>query len=89
MANHEPPSGPLPRVRGRLPFEQRPRTPGGGALKRGSVILYAVLVAALLGVTIYMGWFVGHPLMSPYVVAPAVGALWFGLRLFMSLAPRV
>lgn len=86
MAN-ERPSNPLQR-KTRLPFEQ-PRTVGGGALKRGSIILYAVLVVALIGVAIYMGWVVGHPLMSPYVVAPSVGALWFALRLFMSLAPRV
>lgn len=79
----------LPRVQPRLPFQERPRTPGGGAFKRGSVILYAVLVAALVGVALYMGWFVGHPLMSPYVVAPVVGAFWFALRLFTALAPKV
>ncbi|MDX2277071.1 MAG: hypothetical protein NW206_16615 [Hyphomonadaceae bacterium] len=79
---------PLPRVKGRLPFAQKPRTPGGGALKRGSILLYGALVIVLIGVAFYMGWYENRPLTSPYVVAPIVGAFWFALRLFMSLAPR-
>lgn len=78
----------LPRVRARLPFEQKPASLGSG-LRRGGVTVYAVLAIALAGVAVYMGVFVGHPLTSPYVVAPSIGAAWFGLRLFMSLAPRI
>lgn len=63
--------------------------PGGGGLKRASLAIYTVLVVVLIGVAVYMGAIVGHPLTSPYVVAPVVGALWFGLRLFMTLAPRI
>jgi hypothetical protein len=29
-----------------------------------------------------------RPLMSGWVAAPAIGALWFGLRLFMILGSR-
>lgn len=79
----------LPRVKGRMPFAAQPRTPGGGGgVKRFSAAAYAVLTIALIGVAVYMGRVVGHPLMSPYVISPAVGALWFGLRLFMTLAPK-
>jgi hypothetical protein len=79
---------PLPRVKPRMPFAERPSIPGGGGIKRASVSIYAVLTLGLAGVAVYMAVIVGHPLMSPYVVAPGVGALWFGLRLFMHLAPR-
>jgi hypothetical protein len=88
MTNHDQPSGPLHR-KTRLPFEQRAGTLQAGPARRGSIILYGLLVVALVGVAVYMRVLVGHPLDSPYVAAPAVGALWFGLRLFMSLAPRM
>lgn len=80
---------PLPRVKTRLPFEQRPLRPGGGGLRGASLVVYAVLALGLAGLAVYNSMVAGLPLMSGYVIAPAVGAAWFGLRLFMSLAPRV
>jgi hypothetical protein len=76
---------PLPRVKARLPFEERPFK---GVVQRGAVFVYAVLALGLAGLAVYMGVVERHPLTSPYVLAPGVGAIWFGLRLFMTLAPR-
>ena len=78
----------LPRIKTRLPFSERPSTPGAAALQRASLAIYAVLAIGLSGLAIYNATIADHALTSPYVVAPAIGAAWFGLRLFMSLAPR-
>jgi hypothetical protein len=81
----------LPRVKARLPFGDRPATPGGArgaAARRAGVIVYGALIAILIGVAYYMAAVQGHPLTSPYVAAPAVGAAWFALRLLMTMAPR-
>lgn len=80
----DPPSG-LPRVRTRLPFEEKPF---GGAVQRGAVFFYALLAIGLAGLALYMGGVLRHPLTSPYVIAPAVGAAWFGLRVLMLLRPK-
>ena len=80
-----PPRSDLPRVKPRLPFDPNPF---GKTVQRGAVYLYAIITAALVAVAVYMGAFVGHPLFSGYVLAPAIGALWFGLRLFMMLGKR-
>lgn len=77
-----PPSGLTPRKR--LPIEE----PLNIGMRFGPVLLYGSLALALAIVAAY-GALVGHyPLMSGYVIAPAIGALWFGLRLFMTLNTR-
>lgn len=87
MTDGDPPPRPkLPRVKGRLPFD--PNAFGKDAQRRGGAYIYAVITAALVAVAVYMGVIVGHPLFSGYVLAPAIGALWFGLRLFMMLGKR-
>jgi hypothetical protein len=68
-----------------LPFDPNPF---GRPLQRGALYLYAVLALGLAGVAVYMAVVVGHALTSGYVAAPAIGALWFGLRLFMMLGKR-
>lgn len=83
MSEEPPPR--LPRTKARLPFEERPFK---GVVQRGAVFLYAVLALGLAGLAIYMGVLQHHPLTSPYVLAPGVGAIWFALRLLMTLAPR-
>ncbi|MEZ5994505.1 MAG: hypothetical protein R3C25_01990 [Hyphomonadaceae bacterium] len=82
-----PPSPPqdLPRVKGRLPFD--PQAFSGSRRALGAW-LYGVLAAGFAGVAVYMALAVGHPLASGYVAGPAVGALWFGLRLFMTMGSR-
>ena len=77
-----------PRTKSRLPFGEGPATPGGGALRRIGPAVYGVLALGLAGLAGYMHAVQGHALASPYVVAPGVGALWFALRLLMTLAPR-
>lgn len=84
-AETPPPRAPLPQVRSRLPFDPNPF---GRTVQRGTLYIYAVITAVLIGVAIYMHSAVGHPLFSGYVFAPAIGALWFGLRLFMMLGKR-
>lgn len=83
MSDAEPPRD--GRAKGRLPFEEKPF---GGAVQRGAVLLYGVLTAGLVGLALYMWQVVGHPLVSGYVAAPAIGAVWFGLRLFMMMGSR-
>jgi hypothetical protein len=60
----------------------------GGTMRQGMVFVYAVLAVGLAGLGVYMGLVAGHPLVSGYVAGPAIGALWFGLRLFMILGSR-
>ena len=81
MSDQRPPY----RTKSRLPFDPQPFK---GGLRRGAVFIYGVLAVGLAGLAIYMGAIERHPLTSPYVLAPGVGAIWFGLRLFMTLAPR-
>ncbi len=72
--------------RRRLPFETDKRQ--GAAFRQTSLIVYGVLVAGLFGLALYMALVVGHPLTSAYVAGPAIGALWFCLRLFMIWGSR-
>lgn len=75
-----------------------PHTPGnrpryepiamGGVFKRSAVVIYALLAVGLAGLAIYMATIGARDITSMYVAAPAIGALWFGLRVFMMLGPR-
>ena len=85
MSEERPPGEGLPRRRSRLPFEEKPF---GGAAKQGALLIYAVLTLGLIAVALYMALVVGHPLTSGYVAGPGIGALWFGLRLFMIWGSR-
>jgi hypothetical protein len=60
----------------------------GGIAKQGAVVMYALAALALLGVAFYMALVEQRPLVSGWVAAPAIGAVWFGLRLFMILGSR-
>ncbi len=75
----------LPRTKARLPFEPRPF---GSALRGGALVVYSLLALGLAAFAVYMGVVAGHPVTSGYVAAPAIGALWFGLRLFMIMGSR-
>lgn len=59
-----------------------------GVVQRGAVVMYALAAVALVGVALYMAVAEQRPLVSGWVAAPAIGALWFGLRLFMILGSR-
>jgi hypothetical protein len=50
--------------------------------------LYAVLACGFAAVAVYMGLVLRLPLTSGYVAGPAVGALWFGLRLIMVVGSK-
>jgi hypothetical protein len=60
----------------------------GGFAKQGAVVMYALVTIALVGIALYMATVEQRPLMSGWVAAPAIGAVWFGLRLFMILGSR-
>jgi len=74
------PSPELPRVKSRLPFDPQPFK---AAARPGILLVYAALTIGLAGVAVYMALAGGRPLTSAYVAGPGIGALWFGLRLFM------
>ena len=85
MSEERPPEDGLPHPKGRLPFEQeRLRQP----VRSSALLVYGALTAGLIGVALYMALAVGHPLTSAYVAGPAIGALWFALRLFMIWGSR-
>jgi hypothetical protein len=71
----------------RLPFEKERLSVQGGA-KSASLVLYALLAIACAGAALYMGLVVRHPVLSAYVMAPAIGAVWFLTRLVMMLSPK-
>jgi len=78
--------GALPRVKGRLPFDAN-----GAArptLKRSALVMYAVITFGLVALAVYMAVAERLPLMSPWVLAPAIDSLLFVLRLFMILGSR-
>lgn len=56
--------------------------------RSASLVLYMLLTLGLIGVSFYTGLVLRHPLTSGYVAGPAIGALWFGLRLFMIWGSR-
>ncbi len=60
----------------------------GGTLRSSALLVYGLIVGAMIGLAIYMHFFEGCELGSPYVVGPAIGAAWFALRLFMMLNSR-
>jgi len=71
--------------RRKLAVEQQLST---GGVRQGAVLLYALVTIALVSVAVYMGVVEQRPVLSGWVAAPAIGALWFGLRLFMILGSR-
>jgi hypothetical protein len=60
----------------------------GGVVQQGAVVMYALVTVALIGLALYMAVVEQRPLLSGWVAAPAIGAVWFGLRLFMVLGSR-
>jgi hypothetical protein len=60
----------------------------GGIAKNGALVTYALVTVALIGIALYMAVVEQRPVMSGWVAAPAIGAVWFGLRLFMILGSR-
>ena len=72
-------------VRTRLPIETeaRPR-----AAAPGFAVFYTLLAVGGAALAAYMALIARHPPMSGYVLAPAFGAAWFGLRAFMSFNRR-
>jgi hypothetical protein len=60
----------------------------GGTLRSSALLVYGIIVGAMVGLATYMHVFDGQELTSPYVVGPAIGAVWFALRLFMMLNSR-
>ena len=61
---------------------------GGSNVRRGAVWIYAALTVSLVAVAFYMAVIEGRELASGYVAGPAIGAVWFGLRLFMVSTKR-
>ncbi len=55
----------------------------GGAVQQSALFIYALVTVALIAIALYMALIEQRPLLSGWVVAPAIGAVWFGLRLFM------
>jgi hypothetical protein len=60
----------------------------GGALRSSALMVYGLLAGGMAGAALYMVFIERRELISPYVAGPAIGALWFGLRLFMMFSSR-
>ena len=55
---------------------------------KGKTLLFLSIIVACGGAAAYMFFVQNMPWSDMRVIAPAIGALWFGLRLFMTLTPR-
>ena len=86
MSDTEPPT-PVGWAKRRLPFDDKPDA-RAAAPKNLGIVLYGMVGLVLVAVAVYMSEVRHMPLMSAYVIAPAIGAAWFGLRVFMMLNPR-
>jgi len=89
VSEEKPPEigGGLPRVKGRLPFEGK-ATPSRAAMRQSGLLIYGLLTAGLIGLALYNALVEGLPLISPWVLAPAIASAWFALRLFMIWGSR-
>jgi hypothetical protein len=56
--------------------------------KGGKVFVFAVLAVICGAGAAYMALVQRMPITDMRVVAPSIGALWFGLRVFMGLTPK-
>jgi len=83
VTDERPPSPP---PRQKLDIEQ-PIGMGSFA-KNSAAAIYGFSALILAGVAVYMAVVEQRPLMTGWVAAPAIGAVWFGLRLFMILGSR-
>jgi hypothetical protein len=58
-------------------------------VSRGAAIVYVIAALAAFGIAGYMAFGQQRPLLSVAVLAPALGGMWFLLRLFMvARAPK-
>jgi hypothetical protein len=57
-------------------------------MRSWTVAVYGLLAVGMAGFGFYMNAVEHHALASPYVAGPAIGALWFALRVFMILGSR-
>ena len=85
MTHVDPPPAGVPIAKRRDPFEpiQAPLSGKAGKI----FLLLALTIACGVGAA-YMGLVQHLPLTDMRVVAPAIGALWFGLRVFMNVTPK-
>lgn len=84
MSDPKPP--PLYQRRTSRPQFEPIKSPLAGGRK---VFLFAVLALVCGAAAAYMGLVQGMPLTDMRVVAPAIGAIWFALRVVISAAPKV
>lgn len=84
MSDDTPPPNPLENRR-RVEYTPMSMPFTGG---QGKTLLFLAIIAACGGASAYMFFIQRMPWTDMRVIAPAIGALWFGLRLFMTLTPR-
>lgn len=60
----------------------------GGRARSAGLMVYGAVAIIMAVIAVYMAAVAGYPLGSIQVAGPAIGALWFGLRVFMLLASR-
>ena len=86
MSEDTPPPPPNPlENRRRVEFQQIPMPFTGG---QGKTLAFLSIIVVCAGAAAYMFFVQRMPWTDMRVIAPAIGALWFGLRLFMTLTPR-
>ena len=84
MSEETPPRNPLENRR-RVEFQPMAMPFTGG---KGKTLLFVSIFVACAGAAAYMFFVQRMPWTDMRVIAPAIGALWFGLRLFITLTPR-
>lgn len=86
MTDAPNPEGDPPVAKRRDPFAPIESPLSGN---RGKLFLFSVLAIACAGLAGYMYAVQHFPWTDMRVIGPAIGAVWFGLRVFMAAAPRV
>jgi hypothetical protein len=77
----------LPKAR--LPFDPT-LSPGGGKGGQAAVlVIYAVAFVMMAGAAAFMLVRRGHAFTEPHVLIPALGAVWFLVRIIMVARPRM
>ena len=84
MSEETPPTNPLEKRR-RVEYAPMAMPFTGG---KGKTLLFLSIIVACGGAAAYMFFVQNMAWTDMRVIAPAIGALWFGLRLFMTLTPR-
>ncbi len=87
MSEERPKPSWVPRAR--LPFDPAMAPGAGKGGQAAALVVYALAFVAMAGAAGYMALRRGFAFTEPQVLIPAMGAVWFLVRIFMVARPRM